>query len=300
MRVTILFTCILLSSFIKAEALFKFKNEYAYKKTMSKNGLNIFYINKANLYMTELASNKQRAVINNFDFKLLDHNKDFQDFSSKMEGSKIVKEPSFTGPIIYKQSELLLQESIREILQTISGKAIDFVLFGGDQVYSNEFSNSFNDIASDLSKFSVPFYQVEGINDRRGPIQKLSTSPFYLLKSRGVNIIVLDNVEKDITPIDLPAGATLQYIWIKKLLEDIKGEDILVFSYKALSTEDKFLFQNNKVKLFINSEDTNVQLSSYPCSYLQIYQDHYGAFKTKVHEIGLEQIQSLAKKRQKS
>ncbi len=278
---------------LPSQALFKFKNEYSHKKHIKTSGLNIFYINKAKLYLAELVKSEQQESSNwlspQLMAKTLDHNQDFKNFSEKKITK--LKQPDIESKseILFEHSELLLQESIREILYSISKKAVDLVIFGGDQIYSENHRTKFLDIVKDLSKFSVPYYEVQD------PEQ-----PFYLLKARGINIIVLDNQKQDISPADLPAGATLQYLWLKDLLERIKhsGEQAIVFSYRTLSPEDKLLFQGIKtIELFIDSKTSSVQLSSYPLSYLQIFQDSQGVFKTKIHKIGLEQMQKLARER---
>ncbi len=228
--------------------------------------------------------------------------------------------PADTG-ILYDQSQVLLQESIREIIQSLKTKGVDLVIFGGNQVYSKEYFSLFEDIAYDLQKYSIPYYYLIGSGELRGNkrIDKLINERFYLLKTKSTSIIVLDNASEDLVPKHLPEEATEQYLWLQKVLSrlDHEIEDVYIFSYKPLDARSVELINqhpNLKLKLIAhsslynfsltNSKDlvakplvlSNASVSKYPLSYSIIERDTRSNIKVNNKLIGLEGIREIARK----
>ena len=232
--------------------------------------------------------------------------------------------PVNTG-ILYDQSQVLLQETIREIIASLKTKGVDLVIFGGNQVYSNEYFSLFEDIAYDLQKYSIPYYYLVGSGELKGnkALNKLISDRFYLLKTKSTNIIVLDNVDDDVVPKFLPEEATEQYVWLKKVLAQLDHEisDLYIFSYKPLQARTVELINqyphlhlkliansslynfsvNNSKDIKTTSLDkpivlSNSSISKYPLAYTIIDRDTRGSIQITNKLIGLEGIRELAKK----
>lgn len=242
-------------------------------------------------------------------------------FSLKPE----IQKPPVNSIVLYEESQVLLQEAIRELIQLAGTTGLDMVIFGGSQVYTNDYYPLFQDIAADLNKFSIPHYSLLGENELQGAnhISHFFKDRYYLLKTKNTNIIVLDNVTEPVVPEFLPEEATEQYIWFKKTLEKISNtdEELYIFSYKPLEQRTKNLinkYSSLKLKLVAYSsmyefssyeatEDdglsakplflSNSSISAFPLAYAIIERDSNGQLKIRNKEIALEGIRKLAKQR---
>ncbi len=235
--------------------------------------------------------------------------------------------PTDTG-ILYDQSQVLLQESIREIISSMKTKNVDLVIFGGNQVYRGEYFSLFEDIAYDLQKYSIPYYYIVGnVEAKSGKaLTKFINDRFYLLKTKSTSIIVLDNAIDDVVPKFLPEEATEQYVWLKKVLNQLDHEidDVYIFSYKPLQARTIELINQHPhlhLKLIANSslynfsvtnsKDikltnltkplvlSNSSISKYPLAYTIIDRDTRGTIQITNKLIGLDGMQELAKKQVK-
>ncbi len=240
---------------------------------------------------------------------------------------KATELPANNG-ILYDQSQVLLQETLREIVTSLKTKNVDLVIFGGNQVYSNEYFTLFEDIAYDLQKYSIPYYHIIGSGELKGnkALNKFINDRFYLLKTKSTSIIVLDNVNGDIVPKFLPEEATEQYVWLKKILTqlDHEIEDVYIFSYRPLQARTMELlnqYPHLKLKLIAHSslynfsttssKDikladftkpmllSNSSISKYPLAYTIIERDTRGSLQITNKLIGLEGVRELAKEKVK-
>lgn len=231
----------------------------------------------------------------------------------------LVPEPPLDTKIVYKQTQLLLQEAIRELLYSLNDEPLDMVIFGGNQVYSSEQYPAFQEIAQDLIKYKVSYYELKGPNELKGTrdLSKIFKDPFYLLKTKNTNILVLDNLSAAVVPDSLPYEATEQYLWLEATLKDINNNepdsDLVILSYNKLDSKtlkliDKYKNLNLKVMLNFSSGEfsmkqekfydiSNPSLSWYPCAYGILKRDKYGNYSFEVKKVGLKDIQDLAKKR---
>lgn len=288
---------------------FKTAPQHTYKYAQRPETLRFVFVSGINLYPTPLG-------------------KVVPDRLSKREG------------ILYNESQVLLQEFVREILNDLNNKdkSIDFVLFGGNQVADNEYFELFQDIVYDLTKYSIPYYITVGEGESKGSgnIDKLIKEPFYLLKSKGTNIIVLNNVTEEIIPRNLPEEASRQYIWLTKTLKDLNetGEELFVFAYKPLDARTiawlhSFANLNlrligsgalNRLEVYKKPELAagmnfkslqtaqktdpvilrNSALSVYPCSYTVVERKNNGDIIIRNVPIGLEGIRKKARDELKS
>ena len=284
--------------------------------------LRIIVVSDANLCPTPLSPGAVHDGSLIHDFQL-----GFEEFSKTLLGKKD-KAISFATEkgVLYDQSQVLLQETIREIIGSLKTKNVDLVIFGGNQVYSNEYFSLFEDIVYDLQKHSIPYYSLVGSGELRGPksINKLIDERFYLLKTKSTNIIVLDNAIDDVVPKFLPEEATEQYVWLKKILMQLSAEteDVYIFSYKPLQPRTIELinqYPNLKLKLLVNSSLytfsvtdstsiilanatkpivlSNSSISKYPLSYTIIDRDTRGLIQISNKLIALDGIRELAKQK---
>lgn len=231
------------------------------------------------------------------------------------------------SPILYEQSQVLLQELIRELFALLKYKRVDMVIFGGNQVYSTENFDLLQDIVYELHKYSIPYYFMLGPNELRGPNQrdKLIKYTYYSLDFDDTSIIVLDNVSQEIVPEYLPEEANQQYIWLKKTLTRLseKKSDVYIFSYRPLnqrvldlidsypglelkllaSSSEKYKYSLTKPEQGnLNSKPSskawylkNSSISVYPLSYTLIEKDSNGSLLINNKEINLEGIRKIAK-----
>ncbi len=353
-----------LRSFCRAAELLNLKNlkkEYSYKATAKKENIKskaleirpketvkkerfkIVYLSNTNLFVKPLYDNypeanyqtvwpflRERPAAGEINFDVNSKDPYFYGLTEqgrKIISRKLVDAPNMNGVILYKESQLLLQESIREIVKSLPLEAVDMVVFGGNQVYSNDQMDIFTDIAVELQKYQVPYYEVVGENEKRGAkdLHKYIKDYYYLLRTKGTSIIVLDNSEGSVVPERLPEEASKQYIWFKSTLESLSrtNEDVLIFSYKALdkrtialinnypqltlklvahSGETTSAFEDNQ-KTFVHKSNpvimTNTRISAYPCAYTVISRDSAGRYKIEEIPIGLKGIRELAKARMK-
>lgn len=233
--------------------------------------------------------------------------------------------PLVNSIVLYDQSQVLLQEAIREIIQLAGTEGLDLVIFGGSQVCSNDHYELFQDIITDLNKFSIPYYSMVGTNELNGSkkLCDLIKNRYYLLKTKTTSIIVLDNVTEAVVPEFLPEEATEQYIWLKRTLDELEQgvDDVYIFSYKPLDFRTKALINKYpalKLKLVAHSSLyefsaypadvndgfvaktqilSNASISAYPLSYSIIVRDSNGELKIRNKEIALEGIRKLAKQK---
>ncbi|MDA0773137.1 MAG: hypothetical protein O3C63_09395 [Cyanobacteria bacterium] len=233
--------------------------------------------------------------------------------------------PAVNSIVLYEESQVLLQETIRELIQRSSNLPVDFVIFGGSQVYTTDHYGLFAGIAEDLSKFEIPYYSVIGANEQRGsmPISDFIHDPYYILKTQAVTVLVLDNVTEAVVPEFLPEEATEQYVWLKNQLEKLERDQssVYIFAYKPLEPRTiAFLNKYPKLKLelvahssyyeFSTYQSTktdgyvskpillsNSSISAYPLSYTIIERDTNGVINIVNKELGLEGIRKLAKQR---
>lgn len=219
------------------------------------------------------------------------------------------------GATLYDFSHIILQEFVREQLQLLNArKAVDLVLFGGNQVYTNDYYDFFKETIYDLQKYYIPSYITWGPNEMKGeyPANKISKNRYYLLKTKTINILILDNVTDTIVPENLPEEANEQYVWLTKVLDELNKskEDILIFSYYPLDEKTKSLFNRYtqlSIKLTSYSSGLSFEykdnilsipsLTNYPCSYAVISKDNLGNYKVEQKPIGLKSIQRVALKR---
>ncbi|MDD9899047.1 MAG: hypothetical protein OXU45_08640 [Candidatus Melainabacteria bacterium] len=235
--------------------------------------------------------------------------------------------PPLNSIVLYEESQVLLQETVRELIQRKGENAIDFVVFGGSQVYLAKDYALFVDVANDLSKFGIPYYSMLGANEAQAlsyvkPYQK---DNYYMLKVKDLAILLLDNVTEPVVPEYLPEEATEQYLWLKNKLAQLEREQnqVMIFAYKPLETKTKNLinkFQNLNLKLIAHSSFyeysqyqagkdyglklaskpvivSNSSISAYPLSYTMIERDANGLLKVYNKEVDLPGLRNLAKER---
>ena len=228
---------------------------------------------------------------------------------------KSAPKADLSGPILYEVSQVILQEFVKEQLGLLNkNQAIDLVLFGGNQAYSNEYYDFFRETVYDLQKYYIPSYIILGPNELKGKrdLSKLAKNKYYLLKTKGINILVLDNVTDTIVPEHVPEEANEQYIWLNKVLTELNKnkEDLLIFSYYPLDERTKGLLSgythlhikltaSSEAKVFGYNSNTlnNPSLTSYPCSYSVITKDAHAVYKVEQKVLNLKAIQQLAKAR---
>ena len=213
--------------------------------------------------------------------------------------------------IMYRESQVILQEAIRDLLT----RNYDLVLFGGSMVANQDHYPLFEDISYDLTKYGIEHYSMIGYGETSGTkaATELIAKPFYLLDLNGVNLLVLDNVSQKIIPERLPEEASEQYIWLNKTLEELnsKKAELYIFSYypldsATLDTVKKYSDLN--VVLLANSgahkfnlathdqysELSNSALSIYPCAFTVIERLATGKLQVKVVHTRLRGIKAKA------
>lgn len=230
-----------------------------------------------------------------------------------------VKEPNFNNEILYKESQLLLQDFIQTQIDEFKLNKLDLVFFTGNQVYSNnQIDYFYSSLVDSFDKYQIPHYEVLGANEARGQkdIKKEMGDLYYLLQTKKTNFIVLNNLYKEVVPQNLPYEADEQYVWLKKVLVKLEkeniGEDLIIISYKQPEEAlIKFISSHNNLNLvaFIYGEDyeykeqelnnilfiSTPSLSKYPCSYLKINRDINGTYNFIETKLNLPGIQDLAK-----
>lgn len=316
------------------ENLFKFENfkseinSNTAKPNKTNKGLNVFVFSNASLYIPPLKQNLnydqldyQSSIVQN-PYPLLDHNQSFTEFTQKLMSAAFIPPPPLNSPVLFYESEAILQKSIQEMIQSLERRSIDMVVFAGNQVYSNDFMRFFKETVIALESYKIPYYQVIGPNEIRGPekIETLVQDRYYMLRAQGVNFLVLDNSLKPVVPENLPEEASEESLWLEKILHRVEdsGEDLIIIAYNPLDTNTiSFINKFPKLKLiaviksdqieFARSYETrlksnpilinNQSLISYPCAYLNITRDSTGYYDFKIINVGLPQIQQLAKSR---
>ena len=230
-----------------------------------------------------------------------------------------VKEPNLNSEILYKESQLLLQDFIQAQIDEFKQNKLDLVFFTGNQVYSNnQIDYFYSSLTDTFGKYQIPHYEVLGANEAQGQndIKKEMGDLYYLLQTKKTNFIILNNLLKGVIPKNLPYEADEQYIWLKKVLSKLEkeniGEDLIIISYKEPDEAlIKFISTFNHLNLvaFIYGEDYDYKeqelnnilfisapsLSKYPCSYLKINRDLNGIYNFKEIKLNLPGIQELAK-----
>lgn len=234
--------------------------------------------------------------------------------------SRLVTEPDLNSSIIYDHSQLLFQESIRELLYSLKDESLDMVIFAGNQVYSSEQYSNFQEIAQDLIKYKVPYYEIIGENELKGTkdLSRILKDRFFMLKTKNTNIIILDNLNAPVIPESIPYEATDQYLWLESILKNLSENEpnshLILISYNKLETKLIEKVINHKLNLVSalhsSSLDFNIErgdflsvdlpsLSSYPCSYGLLIRDNYGNYSFELKKVAIQDIQELAKKRVK-
>lgn len=298
-----------------------FKNEFNHKKNSSKANLpilNFFLLSNVNLYSEHRSLNAD-FYKNIYAFSPYDSEYFQSPFSSvqNSQALEIIKKYQIPNPNkdsknLYDYSQVILQEAIHNILASLKIQDIDFVIYGGNQVYSNDYLDIFDEINLEFSKYNVRTYQIFGENDLRGSKNpdKLSKDRYYLLKSKSTNIIVLDNVSSNPVPKGLPENATDQYLWLSKIIAKLdKAEPLIIIAAKPLNKEsidfiNKFESLNLQLLIYtmsgsfaINDKDSSwtlaskplvihaPALSTKPCAYLNIKRNSEGRFEIRKQEL---------------
>lgn len=269
---------------------------------------------------------KPKTIISEHEFQQLDLAKSKEDFRFAFV-SDIFLYPVPTGGedfppppkskigIMYQESQVLLQELIRELLKRSETEKLNFVIFGGSQVANRRHYGLFQDIAFDLQKAGLSFFEMLGYGETIGNEQINLEKNFYSLEYPQASFIVLDNVSEKPIPENLPEEASEQYIWLKDQLSSLEksAKETYIFSYYPLSTKTRdFIREFNDLKLvmllhsskhnFSFSEDqgyielSNPAFSVYPLSYSIIERSKEGKITIKQISSSLEGIKRKAKK----
>ncbi len=217
--------------------------------------------------------------------------------------------------IMYRESQVLLQEAVRDLLSGIND--YDLVLFGGSMIANQDHYSLFEDISYDLTKYGLEYYTMIGYGEVGGPKagRELIKKPYYLLEIEGISLLVLDNVSEKIVPERLPEEASEQYIWLGKTLEELnnKSAELYIFSYYPLDTATIDLlkkYEKLNIVLLANSgahkfsigthdkypELNNAALSIYPCAFTVIERLATGKLQIKVVHTRLRGVKSKAQK----
>lgn len=320
--------------------LFDLKSENEYKgqniaRPNKVDKLKVVFISQANLYLDQ---------VKNFQIPQLESLDSFSPYTNEFveepffkvlmpQAQEMLKKPLVAAPdenskIIFKQSQLLLQEAIREIVMSIEEEPVDMVIFTGNSVYSNNQFDFFIDILDDLDKFRISHYELIGPNELKGSkkIERYIEDKFYLLKTKNTNFLVLNNVDDVVIPNKIPEEANEQYIWLKttllELSENEAFNDTIILSYYPLSQRTlklinrfdkiklKFVLNSNKGEikldedskfLFKHSSEPKVldlpSLSWYPCAYTIMTRDEFGKFHIEEKQVDLKDIQKLAREK---
>jgi len=289
--------------------------------------LNVFVISNVNLFIPPSAKNPPNPAlgessIENNPYPDLNHNISFTEFTQKLLQRTYIQAPNKLSSSLYYESETLLNKALQEIIFSVRSKPVDMVIFGGNQVYSNDFMRYFKEMAYVLDSYKIPNYQVLGASDLRGPeiTEKLIKDKYYMLKTRMVNFLILDNTSQEIIPERIPEEANDQTIWLAGMLKKLNEsqEELVIILHNPLTLSDiNYINQFTKLnlKLIINSSKpdfkksyesrlisnpvviNNPSMISYPCSYLNIQKDSQGEFDVRPIMIDLQQIQNLARSR---
>jgi len=305
------------------------KNSKTSSKALAKPNslLNVFVISNVNLFVPPSAKNPPNPALGESSIESnpypdLNHNLSFTEFTQKLLQRTYIPAPNKISSALYHDSETLFNKALQEVIFSVRTKPVDMVIFGGNQVYSNDFTRYFKEMAYALDSYKIPNYQVLGANDLRGPeiTEKLIKDKYYMLKTRSVNFLVLDNASQEVIPERIPEEANDQTIWLAGMLKKLNDnqEELVIILHNPLTASDiNFLNQYTKLnlKLVINSSKPEFKKSyearlvsnplvinapsavSYPCSYLNIQKDSQGEFDVKPIMIDLPQMQNLAKSR---
>gem|GEM_PF-2693138 len=212
--------------------------------------------------------------------------------------------------IMYRESQVLLQESIKDILTSIN--SYNLVLFTGSMVANQEHYQLFEDISYDLTKYGLDYYGMIGYGETTGakPARELIKKPFYLLELNNINLLVLDNASEKLIPERLPEEASEQYIWLLKTLKDLnsKKAELYIFSYYPLDTASQELiakypdiniaayFSSAAHKFSINAKQiNNAPLSIYPCAYTILERLKTGELRLKLVHTRLRGVKNKAR-----
>lgn len=229
-----------------------------------------------------------------------------------------VIEPDHELDILYRESQLLLQQFIDEQVLAFKENKLDLTFFTGNHLYSNnQIDYFYQSLTESFGKYQVPHYEVLGVNEARGlkDIKKEMGDLYYLLQTKMTNFVVLNNLNSDIIPKELPYEANQQFVWLEKILEKLEtenfGQDLIVITYKEPSKElIDYIKQYDHLNLvaFIYGENyeykeqewenilfvSTPSLSKYPCSYLKVYRDADNLYHFKETKLELPGIQDLA------
>jgi len=235
-----------------------FKKEYGVKytnqspkQTPSKTPLktapqlNVFIISNVNLFVPtgkspETLMPADTSVDNN-PYPKLDHNLSFTEFTQKLLEKTNIPAPNKISSSMYHDSETLLNKALQEIIFSLRTKPVDMVVFGGNQVYSNDFTRYFKEMAYALDSYKIPNYQVLGTNDLRGPeiTEKLIKDKYYMLKTRMVNFLILDNASQEVIPERIPEEANDQTLWLAGMLKKLNDnqEELVIILHNPLTAK---------------------------------------------------------------
>ncbi len=232
-----------------------------------------------------------------------------------------VPDPDTNGEILYKESQLLLQEFTHKQVDLFHNKKLDLVFFTGNQVYSNNQIDHFYTIISEsLDKYQIPHYEVLGENETRGhrDIKKEMKDFYYLLQTKDTNFIILNNVKNPVLSANPPYDANEQHLWLEKILAKLErenlGEDLIIITYKEPSETlinkireythlnliafiygEYYEFKEEEYQgiVFISSPS----LSKYPLSYLSVHRNPNGIYNFKEVLLELPGMQEMANSR---
>ncbi len=219
--------------------------------------------------------------------------------------------------IAYRESQVLLQEAIKQILEYPD---LDLVIFGGSLIADQKYFQLFEDISYELQKYGLASYRMLGYGETQGPKdpKELITQPFYLLEVSGVYILVIDNVSEKPVPDRLPEEASEQFFWLKQTLEELnhKAAELYILSYYPLDSRSLMLIQSypqiNIALMAYSAEDPshrnsqfqitkapfpslrNAALSIYPCAFTVIERSS-SQLEIKLIESNLRGVKDKAK-----
>ncbi len=225
-------------------------------------------------------------------------------------GESFAQPPTSKIGIMYRESQVLLQEAIRDILTKIND--YDLVLFTGSMVANQEHYPLFEDISYELTKYGLDYYTMIGYGETTGtkPAREIIKKPYYLLETEGINLLVLDNVSEKLIPERLPEEASEQYIWLQETLKKLNENksELYIFSYNALDKASQDLIANYpdiKIIAYFNSAShgfsvagnqiNNTPLSIYPCAYTIVERSKTGELSLKLVHTKLRGVKNKAK-----
>lgn len=234
------------------------------------------------------------------------------------------KAPKSKVGIMYVETQVLLQELVRDFIDRQANDKLDFVLFGGSQVANNLHWNLFLDIMDELTKNDLDYYYMIGEGEYNGPnnVDEVAKQKYWHRMFNGVHFLVFDN-SKDFIYLK-------QIEWLKKKIKELENSigDVFVFSYKPLNEQIRSVVERiPNLKLIANSYDlkyqisyptndrddkhrlnlyqsyvslTNPSLAVYPCAYTVITRKANGEVIVQPFTTSLKGVQSEAEKELRS